>query len=277
MQASTYAIDAMVDNLFRVSQLNRDEFHRKAKLGVKSTFDAYVQPYTMTDAERSLSTGLRNIMSTPCELGGALPPLNIGLNSRVSVVLSIYLNRTLPYKLYTDQFLPSLHLEVPKKVIQYVPAAVPVVDPSKAKQAKAKVTRGPQRQFKPAKSALPEVASIYAEGHDSDADQPASKRARVSLGKSNGEEEARRPVAAAAEVAHEKINRRAIPANFYTVVAPLFKEFWEMEFDSDEVTYAFFARITNLNAKDFKLNAFAERSYCLEVIKVCIQHTATAP
>jgi hypothetical protein len=88
MQASTYAIDAMVDNLFRVSQLNRDEFHRKAKLGVKSTFDAYVQPYTVTDAERSLSTGLRNIMSTPCELGGALPPLNIGLNSRVSVVLS---------------------------------------------------------------------------------------------------------------------------------------------------------------------------------------------
>jgi hypothetical protein len=161
-------------------------------------------------------------------------------------------------------------LEVPKKVIQYVPAAVPVVDPSKAKQAKAKVARGPQRQFKPAKSALPEVASIYAEGHDSDADQPASKRARVSLGKSSGEEEARRPVGAPAEVAHEKINRRAIPANFYAVVAPLFKEFWEMEFDSDEVTYAFFARITNLNAKDFKLNAFAERSYCLEVIKVCI-------
>lgn len=82
------------------------------------------------------------------------------------------------------------------------------------------------------------------------------------------DEEARRPVVAPVVAEPEKINRRAIPTNFYTVVQPLFQEFWEMEFDNDEVTYAFFARITNMNCRDFKLEAFAERSYCLEVIKV---------
>lgn len=169
--------------------------------------------------------------------------------------------------------MPALHLEVPKKVLQYVPAAVPVVDPSKAKQGKVRAPRGPQRQFKAAKSALPEVASIYADGHgnESDHDQPASKKAGTSMSKSNGDEEARRSsLPPSVVVEHEQMPRRVIPSNFYTVVAPLFQEFWEMEFDNDEVTYAFFARITDLNCKEFKLNAFAERSYCLEVIKVCV-------
>lgn len=175
--------------------------------------------------------------------------------------------------LYIDQFLPSLHLEVPKKVIQYVAAAAPIVDPvMKSKQVRAKGARGPQKQFvKTAKRSLPEVASIYNEAPEegSDTEQPAQKKTRSSLGRGNGDDgEAIKSIAIKAEVPHEVVNRRAIPKNFYTVVAPIMDEFWNMEFDNEEVTWAFFALITHLNCKDYRLNAFAEQSYSLTVIKV---------
>lgn len=61
--------------------------------------------------------------------------------------------------------------------------------------------------------------------------------------------------------------KAGMPTNFYEVVDPLFQEFWTMEF-SFEVRYAFFAKITMMNCKEYKLPAFAEHSSSLSVIKV---------
>lgn len=79
MQTSVHAVDAMLDNLFRSSQLNRDEFRNKTKQSVKKTFDLYIQPFVIpAEGEKMPSTNMRMIMSTPCELVGSLPRVNIG-------------------------------------------------------------------------------------------------------------------------------------------------------------------------------------------------------
>jgi hypothetical protein len=248
IRSSDELIDALVDNLFRSSQLSKDEFHRKVRHTMKKTFDNYVTPFILTEEDKTLRTGLRSIMSSSNDPGTMLPPI------------------------YLEQYLPALHLEVPKKVLQYVQASVPIVDPTKAKQVqKTRVARGPQKQFKTAKRALPEVASIYADANEdnSEDDLPASKKARNSLAKSNSEEaDSRRIIPVHHEVDNEPPMRRAIPKNFYTIITPLFEEFWRMEFENDEVTWAFFAVITHMNCADYKLSTFAEQSYSLAIIKV---------
>jgi hypothetical protein len=250
LQNSDDLIDALVDNLFRSSQLNKDEFHRKVRNTTKKTFDNYVLPFILTEEDKTTRSGLRGIITSSSDPGSMLPSL------------------------YLEQYLPALHLEVPKKVLQYVQSSVPIVDPTKAKQVqKTRVARGPQKQFKTTKRALPEVASIYANAQDNDNsedDLPASKKSRMSVAKSQLEEADSRRVI---PVQHEYVDnepplRRTIPKNFYTIVAPLFDEFWKMEFDNDEVTWAFFAVITSMNCADYKLSAFAEQSYSLAIIKV---------
>lgn len=155
-----------------------------------------------------------------------------------------------------------------------MPSMTPIVDPSKPKQVKVRGQRGQPRQFKTIKRSQPEVASIYAEADEvdlSNSDQPASKRSRLSKGGDGIEEDDRRygnSVSLDAEDEYEPVARRSTPANFYTVVGPLFNEFWAMEFDNFEVTAAFFALITHANCRDYKLEAFAEQSYSLTVIKV---------
>eukprot|EP01032_Pedospumella_encystans_P020780 gene20780-23601_t len=172
-----------------------------------------------------------------------------------------------------DQIQLSLHLEVPKKVIQYVASSVPIIDTSnKAKQVRQRVMRGPQRQARPQKRNMPEVASIYAEDpevlvDDDDDGAPASKRTRMSKGGADDLDRNRRVAAIDVEEEYEPVVRRSTPSNFYTVVGTLFDEFWAMEFDDVEVTWAFFALITNANCKDYRLDVFAEHSYSLAVIK----------
>jgi hypothetical protein len=183
--------------------------------------------------------------------------------------------------LFSDKIVPVLHLEPPKKVIQYVASSVPIVDPSKApKGPRTKIVKS-KNNFKTVKRALPEVASIYAEEHTSSAtsssydDAPASKKARLSRGGAGGaaeedDDEGRRQVEADAEDEYDNraAARSATPSNFYAVVGPLFEEFWKLDFDNVEVTWAFFALITHYNCKDYRLEAFAEKSYSLAVIKV---------
>lgn len=137
------------------------------------------------------------------------------------------------------------------------------------------MSRGPQRQVKAPKRNLPEVASIYAEETDvavdyDDGDMPASKRTRMSKGGSGFDEldKSRRVSTIDVEDEYEPVVRRSTPSNFYNVVGPLFEEFWAMEFDEVEVTWAFFALITNANCRDYRLEVFAEQSYSLAVIKV---------
>ncbi len=133
--------------------------------------------------------------------------------------------------------------------------------------------RGPQRQARPQKRNMPEVASIYAEDpevlvDDDDDGAPASKRTRMSKGGAEDLDRGRRVAAIDVEEEYEPVVRRSTPSNFYTIVGTLFDEFWAMEFDDVEVTWAFFALITNANCKDYRLDVFAEHSYSLAVIKV---------
>ena len=172
--------------------------------------------------------------------------------------------------------MPILHLEVPKKVIQYVASSVPIVDTSnKPKQVKQRMVRGPQRQVRPQKRNMPEVASIYAEESEAvvdydDGDLPSAKRTRMSKGGAFDDlDKGRRVSSIDVEDEYEPVVRRSTPSNFYTVVGTLFDEFWGMEFDDVEVTWAFFALITNANCRDYRLEVFAEQSYSLAVIKVC--------
>lgn len=156
-----------------------------------------------------------------------------------------------------------------------MPSATPIVDPNKPKQVKMRGQRGQPRQFKTIKRSQPEVASIYAEADEvehMDSDQPSSKRSRLSKGDAIEDDERRYSSSAVldAEDEYEPVARRSTPANFYTVVGPLFQEFWALEFDDVEVTAAFFALITHANCRDYKLEAFAEQSYSLTVIKVSV-------
>jgi hypothetical protein len=66
-----------------------------------------------------------------------------------------------------------------------------------------------------------------------------------------------------------KVDDKKTPSNFYEIVNEFFEEFWTLEFEEEEVNWAFFAIITSTNCKDFKLNDFADKSYSLAVIKVC--------
>lgn len=61
-----------------------------------------------------------------------------------------------------------------------------------------------------------------------------------------------------------------LPVNFYDVVNRLFEEFWALQFDDKEVDFAFFAKITIYNCRDYGLTTFAEHSYSLGVIQVNI-------
>lgn len=58
-----------------------------------------------------------------------------------------------------------------------------------------------------------------------------------------------------------------LPSNFSIVATELFFLFWNMEFDDKDVNFAFFAKITARNCKEYNLTAFAEESSCLAVIK----------
>lgn len=120
---------------------------------------------------------------------------------------------------------------------------------------------------------MPEVASIYTEEAEvtidfDDGDLPSSKRTRTSNGGAYEDEKSRRLSTIDVQEEYEPVVRRSTPANFYTVVEPLFDEFWALDFEEVEVTWAFFAIITNVNCKDYRLEVFAEQSYSLTIIKV---------
>ena len=171
-----------------------------------------------------------------------------------------------------------LFLEPPKRVIQYTPSAsaalavassTAAADAKLKQQAKPKFVRGP-RVAKNVKRSQPEMASIYAEADGGQ--QASNKRSRLN----EDEEEDVYPsdsddhhhLSATTSFGRADTGRRLLPMNFDKVMGDLFDEFWNMEFDDHEVTWAFFAKITALNCKDYKLANFAETSSSLAVIKV---------
>ena len=73
-----------------------------------------------------------------------------------------------------------------------------------------------------------------------------------------------------AAAAEQKLSlpKDKLPNNFYKVANELFEEFWTMDFDDVEITWAFFAKINFLNCKEYNLEDFAEESSSLAIIKV---------
>lgn len=135
---------------------------------------------------------------------------------------------------------------------------------------------------------LPDVASIYADEEHSKSSSnedfyksrtPSSIGNKRSYPESNNATTASSSkdktnsnggTAAATATAEQKLAllKDKLPNNFYKVANELFEEFWAMEFDDVEITWAFFAKINFLNCKDYNLEDYAEESCSLAIIKV---------
>lgn len=196
----------------------------------------------------------------------------------VEIVTKFPLDMTVKIEPFPLPLLDSLLvLEAPKKVIQYVPSAsslattssttpIPAVD-NKTKPAKQKIVRGP-KVIKPKRSQV-EAASIYAEEEKS-----AFKRGKLAddvddeYGPEVVDDSFYGGRLGDASLVSPQVVKKRLPTNFDKVAGDLFDEFWNLEFEDHEITWAFFAKITSLNCKDYKLQNFADTSYCLAVIKV---------
>jgi hypothetical protein len=165
-----------------------------------------------------------------------------------------------------DKIRPLLTLAVPKKVIEYSgPDTYEAQDPF-SKVSKSKAPRISNK--KGLKQPRPqEAASIY---DDDDDTRPSGKKQRVSQATDSSAATKKQliKVEAKQKLATESLMQTILPINFHTLVRPFFEEFWRLEFDSTEVTWAFFAKITTANCAEYKLSTFAEQSSSLAVIKV---------
>ena len=134
---------------------------------------------------------------------------------------------------------------------------------------------------------LPDIASIYADEEHSKSSSNEDfykSRAPSSIGNKRSHSESSSSSSSAitagskdkansnsaATTAEQKLSipKDKLPSNFYKVANELFEEFWAMEFDDVEITWAFFAKINFLNCKDYNLEDFAEESCSLAIIKV---------
>ena len=133
---------------------------------------------------------------------------------------------------------------------------------------------------------LPDIASIYADEEHSKSSSNEDfykSRAPSSIGNKRSHPESSSSSSTttagskdkansngAAATAEQKLSmpKDKLPNNFYKVANELFEEFWAMEFDDVEITWAFFAKINFLNCKDYNLEDFAEESCSLAIIKV---------
>jgi len=190
----------------------------------------------------------------------------------------------------SDYLEKILILEAPKKIIQYVPSSNNIgteitAETNKIKQArKPGLTRGGKQQKAAMLRSMPDVASIYAEDeHSKSASNDDFYKSRVSssIGNKRSHIESsssstttalsKDKINSSSTVATEQklsIPKDKLPTNFYKIANELFEEFWAMEFDDVEITWAFFAKINFLNCKDYHLEDFAEESCSLAIIKV---------
>ncbi len=181
-----------------------------------------------------------------------------------------------------------LNLEAPKKVIEYT--GPDSLGAAKTKGPTRKRLRKPSGKLQRMGNGPVEVASIYTEKSLPTQDEKGSKRLKGSSSRRDDEDEfedslqkrdgrgsqANRQLQGGAKLMEDSDHfsgvsgARAVslPSNFYEVIREVFATFWELEFEETEVTWAFFAKITSANCREFRLNSFAERSYCLAVIKV---------
>eukprot|EP01035_Chromulina_nebulosa_P017828 gene17828-23439_t len=63
------------------------------------------------------------------------------------------------------------------------------------------------------------------------------------------------------------ITVKKIPENLYKVITKICEDFWELDYDPPEVSFAFFALINSRNCHEYHLQDFAVESCSLAVIK----------
>lgn len=169
-----------------------------------------------------------------------------------------------------------LIMAVPKRVIAYSgPESYEALDAlSKFGKPKGAKTKKIPKQFRQTSKVTQEVASIYAD----EPKEPAAKKPKVQpnadIGKSvstskvKSEKEVKTVVTAVSTTATLPVIQDKLPTNFNALIRPFFEDFWKLEFENTEVTWAFFAKINATNCAEYKLTSFADTSSSLAVIKV---------
>lgn len=234
------------EQLLLSTGLRKDDFSAyKQRLESRPTFEDYVFPHKLTAAEAKVKTDFAKFVSadTPIESSSEITLIEFG------IFLLIYSVRfTDLFCSYSENVRHILHLAVPKKVIEYAgPDTYDASDPTKGKLTKGK--RIPKQR-----KSTQDAASIYD-------DEPASKKQKSSSTSIDTIVLKKPPKVEPKQIV-------GLPSNFSILVKPFFEDFWKLEFDDTEVTWAFFAKINSSNCAEYKLSAFAEQSTSLAVIKV---------
>lgn len=189
-------------------------------------------------------TGIEYAVTTPVEKGLTFAPLPKG------------------------ELQTILHLAVPKQVVEGdYESSTAAATTKRQKQPRQGNKRGPKpnKFFKNLSGVAADAssASIYAEeearlqerragggggGNDSDGGDGEYEMDNI-------------------EDLREQIPMARLPTNFTVVAKELFEYFWNLEFDDAGTNFAFFAKITALNCKEYNLQDFSGESSCLTVIK----------
>ena len=85
MRSNAEIVDHLVDNLFRSSMINKDEFHRKAKQTIRKTFDVHLHPFSLNEEEKVQRTGLKSIMASTIDVSAPVRPMSKGNSSCYSL------------------------------------------------------------------------------------------------------------------------------------------------------------------------------------------------
>ena len=260
----------IIEQLFHSTGLRKEDFiGYKQRLESRPFFEDYVFPHKLNATELKIKSDIAKIISaTPLiESANDITAFDLGK------ILTFHLIRvSMNYCSFfiSEKIHPILALAVPKEVVKYEgPDTYEAQDASKPTKGKAPKSSNKRGLKQPRAQ---EAASIY---DDEDDARASGKKQRLSTSSSstidNGAT-AKKSVPVKDEVkqksATDSLLQTILPTNFHTVVRPFFDEFWRLEFDSTEVTWAFFAKITAVNCAEYKLSTFAQQSSSLAVIKV---------
>ena len=159
---------------------------------------------------------------------------------------------------YPKGFLENvLIMEQPKKIVSYYNPAT-----ATASKEVIKRQRNPKGSGKSAKSNkrnMPEMATIYS-SNNSPEEYNFNKKSRSSSQFEYQED--------SYESATQVEIIRGPPPNLYPLLEEIMNYFWNLDYEPDVVSFAFFANINAKNCQEFKLQQFSEESCSMAIIKV---------
>jgi hypothetical protein len=71
-------VEKIYENLFIEAGIRKDEFRKRAQTGYQESFEAFIEPFSLTPEERKIRTGLSRIISTPFDSSISITRLPIG-------------------------------------------------------------------------------------------------------------------------------------------------------------------------------------------------------